>query len=234
MSRSAQMQAGVIGFEPDELVVHTHAGTTMRDLAETLAAKGQRLRIPAVGTVGGTIAARRNGPYPTDNSTLPNIVLRIRAIDGTGRKFTAGGGTVKNVSGFDLVKVLVGSRGTLATITEVTLRTEPIPRASRWFEGAGPVHALYRPSLVAVNRGRTIVNLEGHPDDVMEQSLLLEGFEEVQTPTPEQVVAFEPYDLASHAVADVTPALAVCRRLKASFDPDNVMAPERSFELGLL
>ena len=150
MSRSAQMQAGVIGFEPDELVVHTHAGTTMRDLAETLATKGQRLRIPAVGTVGGTIAARRNGPYPADNSTLPNIVLRIRAIDGTGRKFTAGGGTVKNVSGFDLVKVLVGSRGTLATITEVTLRTEPIPRASRWFEGAGPVHALYRPSLVAV------------------------------------------------------------------------------------
>ncbi|MFM7093053.1 MAG: FAD-binding protein, partial [Actinomycetota bacterium] len=145
MSRSSSMQSGVIRFEPDELVVEAHAGTTMRELADILSEKGQRLRIPAVGTVGGAVAERRNGPYPSDNNALPNIVLRIRAVDGAGRAFTAGGGTVKNVSGFDLVKVLVGSRGTLATITEVTLRTEPIPRASRWFEGTGPVDALYRP-----------------------------------------------------------------------------------------
>lgn len=206
----------------------------MPDLADALAAHGQRLRIPAVGTVGGAIAARRNGPYPSDNNALPNIVLRVRAVDGNGRVFTAGGGTVKNVSGFDLVKILVGSRGTLATITEVTLRTEPVPRASRWFEGRGSIEMLYRPSLVALNHGRTIVNLEGHPDDVMEQFLLLRGFDEVQTPTPEQVCTFEAFNRGAQANTSMAAAVAVCRRLKASFDPDNVMAPERSLELGLL
>ncbi len=234
MSRSSTMQSGIIRFEPDELVVEVHAGTTMRDLADTLVAQGQRLRIPAVGTVGGAVAERRNGPYPSDNNALPNIVLRMRAVDGNGRDFTAGGGTVKNVSGFDLVKILVGSRGTLATITEVTLRTEPVPRASRWFEGSGSVDALYRPALVALNRGRTIVNLEGHPDDVMEQSLLLSGFDEVQTPTPEEVIGFEPMDGPPRAIPATDSALAVCRRLKTAFDPHNVLAPERSLQLGLL
>lgn len=234
MSRSSSVQSGVIRFEPDELLVEVHAGTTMRELAVTLAAQGQRLRIPAVGTVGGAVAERRNGPYPPDNNALPNIVLRIRAVDGNGRAFTAGGGTVKNVSGFDLVKILVGSRGTLATITEVTLRTEPIPRASRWFEGSGSVDALYRPALVARNRGRTIVNLEGHPDDVMEQSLLLHGFDEVQTPTAEDVNGFKAFDASSHGINANDSALAVCRRLKAAFDPENVLAPERSLQLGLL
>ena len=234
MNRSSSLQTGVIRFEPDELVVEVHAGTSMRELAQSLAAKGQRLRIPAVGTVGGAIAARRNGPYPADNNALPNIVMRIRAIDGAGRAFTAGGGTVKNVSGFDLVKVLVGSRGTLATIIEVTLRTEPIPRASRWFEGTGSISGLYRPALVARHRGRTVVNLEGHPDDVIEQSLLLQGFEEVQTPSPEQLHSFEPLDDASLDGAISESALAVCRRLKSAFDPDNLLAPERSLALGLL
>lgn len=228
------MKSGVIRFEPEELVVEVHAGTSMRELVVTLAAEGQRLRIPAVGTVGGAVAERRNGPFPADNNALPNIVLRLRAVDGTGRAFTAGGGTVKNVSGFDLVKILVGSRGTLATITEVTLRTEPIPRASRWFEGTGLVDALYRPALVALHRGRTIVNLEGHPDDVMEQALLLHGFEEVQTPTPEEVFGFDPIEGTPRATTAMDPAFAVCRRLKAEFDPNNVLASERSLQLGLL
>ncbi|MFM8389561.1 MAG: hypothetical protein ACKOA5_09970, partial [Actinomycetota bacterium] len=100
-------------------------------------------------------------------------------------------------------------------------------------EGTGPVDALYRPALVARNQGRTIVNLEGHPDDVMEQFRLLNGFKEVQTPSPEQVCTFEPFHLTSGEVA-LDSTLAVCRRLKASFDPSNVLAPERSLALGLL
>lgn len=234
MSRSTTMEAGVTGFEPDELVVHVLAGTPMRDLADVLASKGQRLRIPALGTVGGAVAARRNGPYPSDNAALPNIVLRIRAVDGTGRAFTAGGGTVKNVSGFDLVKVLVGSHGTLATIHEVTLRTEPIPRASRWFTGEGSVDALFRPSLVAKHDGRLIVNLEGHPDDVIEQASLLHGFAETHPPTAEQICEFAPLAAPNSANVDPTATLAVCRRLKASFDPENLMGPQRSVAMGLV
>lgn len=234
MSRSATLDSGVTGFEPDELVVHARAGTRMDDLAATLASKGQRVRIPAVGYVGGAVASRRNGPYPADNAVLPNIVLRIRAVDGMGRAFTAGGTTVKNVSGFDLVKVLVGSWGTLATIVEVTMRTEPIPRASRWFIGDGPVDALFRPALVATHDGRMIVNLEGHPDDVIEQAGLLRGFVETQAPTPRQICDFTPLAATSPTNFDLSATLAVCRRLKASFDPDNLMAPERSVALGLV
>jgi len=234
MSRAPGMQSGVIRFEPEELIVETRAATTMRELAETLATRGQRLRIPAVGTVGGAIAERRNGPFPADNNALPNIVLRIRAVDGLGRAFTAGGGTVKNVSGFDLVKLLVGSRGTLATFTEVTLRTEPIPRASRWFRGTGSIAGLFRPTLVALDRGHTIVNLEGHPDDVIEQSLLLSGFAEIRRPTAEELCTFEPVEEATPARANASSVLGICRRLKAAFDPDNVLEPERSLEMGLL
>jgi FAD/FMN-containing dehydrogenase len=233
MSRSASLPAGVVSFEPDELIVRVLAGTTMRDLAGVLAASGQRLRIPAVGTVGGAVSARRNGPYPPDNAALPNIVLRLRAIDGAGREFIAGGGTVKNVSGFDLLKVLVGSRGMLATILEVTFRTEPIPRASRWFSGTGPVDGLFRPALVAQRDGFTIVNLEGHPDDVIEQAALLDGFVETLCPTPEQIRELEPVGKTSSAGLDDPATLAVCRRLKESFDPENRLATELSLALGL-
>lgn len=233
MSRSASLPAGVVGFEPDELIVRVLAGTTMSDLATVLSANGQRLRIPSVGTVGGAVASRRNGPYPPDNAALPNNVLKLRAVDGEGREFTAGGGTVKNVSGFDLVKVLIGSQGMLATILEVTFRTEPIPRASRWFTGSGSVDGLYRPALVARHEGRTIVNLEGHPDDVIEQSALLRGFVETQRPTPEQILRFEPISMATSQRLDDTATLAVCRRLKESFDPENRLGAARSIAMGL-
>lgn len=166
MSRSRGLASGVVRFEPDELVVTVGAGTTMDELAAVLASHRQRLRIPTIGTVGGVLATRRNGPFPSDNSALPNIALQIKAVDGIGREFVAGGGTVKNVSGFDLVKLLVGSWGTLATITEAILRTEPIPACSRWFLGEGDVRSLYRPALVAQSRNGLCVNLEGHPDDV--------------------------------------------------------------------
>jgi len=236
VSRSAGLASGVVGFEPDELVVHVRAGTTMVELAAILAARAQRVRIPAVGTVGGAIAARRNGPYAADNAALPNIALRIRAVDGTGRAFTAGGATVKNVSGFDLVKLLVGSRGTLATITEVTLRTEPVPRASRWFVGHGSTAALYRPSVVARLGDRTFVNLEGHPDDVMEQSLLLGGFTECETPDAAQMMELVPVDrLGTPSVGpDVDATHRIARRLKEFFDPENSLAPQASVEMGLV
>lgn len=239
MSRSAKLDSGVTAFQPDELIVDVLAGTSMSELSHELAAAGQRLRIPAVGTVGGAIAARRNGPYPADNAALPNIVLRIRAVDGQGRTFTAGGGTVKNVSGFDLVKVMVGSYGTLATILEVRLRTEPIPRASRWFAGEGSVDGLYRPALVAHHAGRTVVNLEGHPDDVIEQAALLNGFVETETPSPEQLCRFAPLESTGRGTTSASTdgdqsTLSICRRLKASFDPENLMAPERSVTWGLV
>ena len=204
----------------------------MKDLSQALREMGQRLRLPMVGLVGGAVAARRNGPYPADNRGLPNIVLQISAVDGAGRRFTAGGWTVKNVSGFDLVKVLVGSRGTLATITEVLFRTEPIPRDSRWFVGTGDAALLFRPNLVFEVGGLTYVNLEGHPEDVREQAALLVGFDECPHPDDDWLAGIG----SAHGLRgdfDET-TLSICRRLKASFDPDNRLSPVLSAQWGLL
>jgi len=232
LSRSLSLPSGVISLQPEELLVEVLAGTTMAELREVLASHGQRLRVPMFGTVGGAVASRRNGPYEADNRSLPNIVLRLFARDGEGREFHAGGTTVKNVSGFDLVKVLVGSRGTLATILQATLRTEPIPATSRWFAGVGPTAMLYRPSVVVTRADRTYVNLEGHADDVDEQARLLRGFDEIAAPDDDWMVA-NGGSPENHHVADA-PTLAICRRLKAAFDPHNRLAPDLSVRMGLL
>ena len=234
MTRSRALSSGVVRFEPEELVVTVRAGTSMEELASVLNSKRQRLRIPAIGTVGGVLATRRNGPFPSDNFALPNIELKLHAIDGSGRAFVAGGGTVKNVSGFDLVKLLVGSWGTLATITEAILRTEPIPVCSRWFVGAGNVGVLYRPALVAPCRDGLCVNLEGHPDDVAEQAALLEDFREIAPPGADAMRELFIIPQSPPERIDMTPAIVdICRRLKNDFDPDNTLSPLLSTRWGL-
>ena len=232
MARSAGIESGIVSYEPDELVLRVLAGTTLTEVGEVLRARGQRLRIPLIGTVGGAIATRRNGIHPADNNGLPNIVLMLRAIDGSGTEFTAGGPTVKNVSGFDLVKLLVGSWGTLATITEATVRTEPIPASSRWWKGAGPVEALFRPSVVWPLGDEFLVNIEGHPADVDSQANLLRGFTEIEAPSAEEELALAGGRL--NQPVDSGPGFEICRRLKSSFDPDNNLNPELSLKWNLV
>lgn len=241
MSRSASLSTEVIEFDPGELIVRAGAGIAMVDLADVLAARGQRLRSPSFGTLGGAVSARRNLPIQKPNAAMPNTVLAMAVVDGEGRRFKVGGPTVKNVSGFDLVKLIVGSRGTLVTIEEVTMRTEPIPQCSRWFAGSGHTDLLYEPSAicpVAVDPTRktptdeVLVNLEGHPDDVDDQAALLNGFREVPKPTDVELWALaEP---AARVVAPDPAVMQVCRRLKSAFDPANRLSPTISVEWGLV
>ena len=89
----------------------------------------------------------------------------------------AGGPTVKNVSGYDLCRLLVGSLGTLGLIGEVILRTRPVPAVSRWFRGRhrrsrrACCAAVHRPACVLWDGTTTWVLLEGHPDDVDAQAV---------------------------------------------------------------
>lgn len=123
--------AQVLAYSPDDMVITTEAGMTLADLDRVLAPARQRVPLeapnPELATIGGLAAANFNGGiaygfgYPRDQ------ILGMTVIDGVGRVLRAGGRVVKNVAGYDLPRVLVGSLGTLAVITDVTLRTQPRP-----------------------------------------------------------------------------------------------------------
>src|SRR5690606_17516155 len=106
-------------------------------------------------------------------------VLEVRYVSAGGRLIKAGGPTVKNVSGFDLCRLLVGSLGTLGLLGEVVLRTRPRPGASRWFRGEADPFALhrrlFRPGAVLWDGATTWVLLEGRPADVESGAGLLDG-----------------------------------------------------------
>ncbi len=131
--------SGVTAYEPAELVVSAKAGTPLADIEALLAAKGQRLAFEPMdcgqlmggatgrGTIGGTIAANLCGPRRIVAGAVRDHLLGFMAVSGRGERFKAGGRVVKNVTGYDLSKLMSGSWGTLAAMTEVTLKTLPKP-----------------------------------------------------------------------------------------------------------
>jgi FAD/FMN-containing dehydrogenase len=222
---------GIVAHIPDELTLKVLAGTPIEEIQEALAVRGQRLRMPSIGTIGGAVATRRNGIHPETNATLPNTLLMARFVSGRGDLVTGGGPTVKNVSGFDVNKILVGSWGVFALIVEMTLRVEPIPACSRWFSGASEaaasaVPSLYRPSVCHESDNGWIVCLEGHPHDVAEQAKLLTDFVEVAPPSTAVQLATRGGCSRPPSPDDTDPAIrGVLGRLKLTFDPDHKLNP---------
>jgi glycolate oxidase FAD binding subunit len=141
--------AGIIDYPARDMTITVEAGLRIEDLQKTLASEHQRLPIDIPqahrATVGGAIATNTCGPGRFAWGTLRDYVIGITAIDGTGRLFSAGGRVVKNVAGYDLCKLLVGSMGTLAVITSVTFKLRPQPAARKclWvtFNGPDPIDA---------------------------------------------------------------------------------------------
>ena len=139
--------AGVVAFEPAEMTVRVRAGTTVADLDAALAEHGQTVALPAWpgATVGGVLAVGRSGVRRLGYGPVRDTVLEVRAVSASGAIVKAGGPTVKNVSGYDLARLVVGSLGTLAFIGEVVLRTRPIAATTRWLSASvDPFDALAR------------------------------------------------------------------------------------------
>jgi glycolate oxidase FAD binding subunit len=117
------------------MTITVEAGTRIDELANTLAAERQRLPIDVPqaerATLGGVVAANVSGSRRFGLGTMRDYVIGISAVDASGRSFRGGGRVVKNVAGYDLCKMLVGSLGTLAVVTQVTLKLRPIPEASQ-------------------------------------------------------------------------------------------------------
>lgn len=122
---------GVTLYEPEELVLSARAGTPLSDIETLLARHNQHLAFepPHWGeqTIGGVIAAGLSGPRRIQAGAVRDHVLGFAAVNGRGEIFKSGGRVVKNVTGYDLSKLMTGSFGTLAVLTEVTLKVLPRP-----------------------------------------------------------------------------------------------------------
>ena len=126
--------AGVVDYEPSELVVTVRAGTRLRELQALLAERGQCLPFepPQFGvgsTIGGAVAAGLSGPARASVGSLRDYVLGVQIINGRGELLTFGGQVMKNVAGYDVSRLMAGSLGTLGVIVQVSLKVLPVPPA---------------------------------------------------------------------------------------------------------
>ena len=125
--------SGVTLYEPEELVLSARAGTPIAEIEALVAEKSQQLEFepmdygplfgeePGAGSLGGVLATNLSGPRRIKSGAARDHFLGFSAISGRGEAFKSGGRVVKNVTGYDLCKVLAGSFGTLAAMTDVTL-----------------------------------------------------------------------------------------------------------------
>ena len=123
--------AGIVSYEPTELVVTAYAGTPLAELESALAQRGQCLPFepPHFGggaTVGGMVAAGLSGPARASVGAVRDYVLGMTLVNGKGELLTFGGQVMKNVAGYDVSRVVTGSLGTLGLIVEVSLKVLPV------------------------------------------------------------------------------------------------------------
>jgi glycolate oxidase FAD binding subunit len=207
--REVVAPTGITECSPEEMTVRVGAGTLVADLDGELADVGQCVALPAWdgATVGGVLAVGHSGIRRLGYGPVRDTVLELRVATSEGRAVTAGGPTVKNVSGFDLPRLLVGSLGTLALIGEVVLRTRPVSEASTWRRGDGVdpfavLRSLYRPVSVLWDGLTTWVLVEGTPGAVRSQcevadSLGLRREADGPPELPPRRHSLRPRDLAS-------------------------------------
>jgi glycolate oxidase FAD binding subunit len=124
--------AGIVDYEPTELVVTARSGTRLADLEAELSVHGQMLAFepPHFGsraTLGGCIAAGLSGPRRASAGAVRDFVLGVRMLDGRGDDLHFGGQVMKNVAGYDVSRLMTGSMGTLGVLLEVSLKVLPIP-----------------------------------------------------------------------------------------------------------
>lgn len=196
-TRLLRAPIGVVQYAPEEMTVTVRAGTPVAELGAVLAQHGQRCALPERSphsTVGGAIAVGENHLCVLGRGTVRAGVLEVRYVSAEGRLIRAGGPTVKNVTGFDLPRLLCGSLGTLGLFAEFVLRTNPIPPATTWMvgeyePGSGVPFALRDELLssvaVLIDGQQVWVCVEGHPADVRDQvGRMPAHFREADGPPP--------------------------------------------------
>lgn len=134
--------ARVREYTPADMTITVEAGTTIAALDASLAREGQWLPldppVPDVTTVGGLLATDLAGPLAASQGRARDFVIGVEVVTAAGVRARAGGRVVKNVAGYDLMKLFTGSLGTLAVLTEVTFKVRPRPESQRVLVFAAP------------------------------------------------------------------------------------------------
>ena len=199
---------GVIDYDPPELVLTVGAGTPLADVQALVAGEGQMLAFDPFdhgamlggaarsATMGGVIAAGVAGPARLSRGGARDHLLGFTAVSGRGERFVAGAKVVKNVTGYDLPKVVTGSWGRLVALTELTLKVLPRPAmrrtlVMRGLDAASAVDALAAAMGTAAEVSAaahlpdwrdgpvTAVRFDGFPKSVAARAAMLTGFEAV-------------------------------------------------------
>jgi glycolate oxidase FAD binding subunit len=151
---------GISLYEPEELVLEAGAGTPLRDIEKALAENNQQLAFEPPdyskllgakhnGTLGGLMACGLSGPRRIKAGAARDHILGIAGVSGRGEIFKAGGRVVKNVTGFDVAKLMTGSYGTLAALTSITVKVLPAAATEETlvFSGLSDAKAIQAMSL---------------------------------------------------------------------------------------
>jgi glycolate oxidase FAD binding subunit len=161
--------SGVTSYEPNELILTVQAGAALHEVERLIAGKNQEFAFEPMdtatllgtaarrGTIGGMIAAGLAGPRRVKAGGARDHLLGLAAVSGFGESFKAGGKVVKNVTGYDLCKLVAGSWGTLSVMTEVTLKVMPRAESER---------TLVLRGLDAAAAGRAMRTALGSPFEV--------------------------------------------------------------------
>ena len=124
--------AGIVAYEPKELVLTVKAGTRLAEIEAALASERQMLAFepPHFGeraTIGGTVAAGLSGPRRPYSGAVRDFVLGARVVNGKGEDLAFGGRVIKNVAGYDVSRLMAGALGTLGVLTELSFKVLPQP-----------------------------------------------------------------------------------------------------------
>ena len=170
----------LVAYEPAEMIAVVEAGMRVGELERILAEGGQEWPsdAPSDATVGGVIASGASSPRRLRFGALRDTVLEAEIVTGDGRLVRSGARTVKNVTGYDLHKLVAGSLGTLGVIVQVALKVRPLPHARRTLRFEGDlalarelVDAVHGSTAVLATPGAVELRLEGWPEEVEEQTL---------------------------------------------------------------
>ena len=198
--------AGITLYDPGALTLVAKAGTPLAEIEAALASEGQRLPfepmdhrgllgLGGVPTIGGVVAANVSGPRRVQAGACRDSLIGVRFVDGRGEVLKSGGRVMKNVTGYDLVKLLAGSYGTLGVLTEVSFKVLPDVETAACvvLHGLDDRQAVavmaralgspYEVSGAAHDGGRTMLRIEGFAESVAYRAgrlrELLGGFGEV-------------------------------------------------------